>query len=488
VATKEASAGVASASPTRTGLAPLILLVAGLGIFYAVFARVALHAFPFSGDEYSYLLQAELFARGLLHAPTPAHAELLRIDHVILEPWVCSKYPPGTSALMALGVKAGAAWLVTPVEGVVALAAMASAARRLLSPRETLLAVALLGGAPLFAFQAATFFSHTAATMWLAIAFAAVLAWSLDGGAWRMVLAGAAIGCAFVTRPLDALLFGAALLSLRNLRAVTLAALAASPFAVLLLLYQRAQFGSPFVDGYTAYEPTFRAIYGAHTAGSPLSPRNLVDGEQLWHHLDILRAFVVDWTVPGTALLALLGWAALRNEARATPARRLAVTLVALFGGSLFVTIGGTDDGARPRYLSIALVPLAWLGARGWTSAKELLSKPLPRAAVRTLGAVIAVLPVIQLGAFLVERTPLLWQREGLQNAVEAQHVEGVVVVRAEYPTRYARNGPFFDGRALYVSAPPTMTPAEVSAAFPGRPIYEAHEGKQWTLVRAMPR
>ncbi|MGH7295294.1 MAG: hypothetical protein ACRELB_10185, partial [Polyangiaceae bacterium] len=223
MATKEASAGVAAAEPDRGGLGRVALLVVGLGIFYAVFARVALHAFPFSGDEYSYLLQAQLFARGLLHAPTPAHAELLRVDHVILEPWVCSKYPPGTSALLALGVRWGAPWLVTPIEGTVALCAMASAARRLLSPKEALLAVALLGGAPLFAFQAASFFSHTAATMWLALAFAAAVAWSLDGGAWRMALAGVAIGCAFLTRPLDAVLFGAALLALRSRRAVIVA-------------------------------------------------------------------------------------------------------------------------------------------------------------------------------------------------------------------------------------------------------------------------
>src|SRR5580693_9109330 len=103
-------------------------LVAGLGVFYAVLARVGFHGFAYSGDEYSYLLQAELFARGVLHAPTPGHAELLRVDHVILEPWVCSKYPPGTSALLALGVRCGAPWLVTPVEAVVALTAMAAAA------------------------------------------------------------------------------------------------------------------------------------------------------------------------------------------------------------------------------------------------------------------------------------------------------------------------------------------------------------------------
>ena len=61
-----------------------------------------------------------------------------------------------------------------------------------------------------------------------------------------------------------------------------------------------------------------------------------------------------------------------------------------------------------------------------------------------------------------------------------------MVVVRAEYPTRYARNGPFFDGRALYVSAPETMEAADVARLFPGRTVWEAHEGKTWAVTLAV--
>jgi hypothetical protein len=57
-------------------------------------------------------------------------------------------------------------------------------------------------------------------------------------------------------------------------------------------------------------------------------------------------------------------------------------------------------------------------------------------------------------------------------------------VVRAEYPTRYARNGAFFDRPVLYVSPPATTSVDEVAAAFPGRALYEAREGKAWTVER----
>jgi hypothetical protein len=75
--------------------------------------------------------------------------------------------------------------------------------------------------------------------------------------------------------------------------------------------------------------------------------------------------------------------------------------------------------------------------------------------------------------------------REGLEKTVAADGIrEGVVVVRAEYPTRYARNGAFFDRPVLYVS-PLATTPVEaIAAAFPGRALYEAREGKQWSVER----
>ncbi|HEX8791607.1 MAG TPA: hypothetical protein VF765_11700 [Polyangiaceae bacterium] len=454
-----------------------LALVAAIGAVYATFARLALHAFPYSGDEYSYFLQAELFARGVLHAATPAHTELLRVDHVLLAPWVCSKYPPGTSALLALGVRLGVPWIVTPLEGVVALVAMRAAARRLLGERDAFVAVAVLGGAPLFVFQAASFYSHTASLMWLAIAFALAVAFTAEGGAWRMLVAGAAIGCAFLTRPLDAVLFGLALLSLRAWRPVALAAAGAVPFVALLLAYQAAQFGSPFTDGYAAYQPEFTAIYGASTARPAFSPFNAIDPPQIWHHLDILRSFLVDWTVPCTALLALLGWAVLRDDTRVAGARRLAVALVAIFAVTLWVTIGDTDDGARPRYLTTTLLGLAWLAAPGWRRACDIAQSSVGRRAARAVGIVLWVVPVVQLGAFVVERMPQIWVREGLAEGVAHAGIErGVVVVRAKYPTRYARNGPFFDRPVLYVSAPATTSADEVAAAFPGRDVYEAHE------------
>jgi 4-amino-4-deoxy-L-arabinose transferase-like glycosyltransferase len=461
-----------------------VLLIALLGVVYALLSRVALNGFPFSGDEYSCVLQAELFARGLLHAPAPPHPELLRVDHVVVDAWVRSKYPPGTAAMLALGVRAGAPWLVTPLEGVVALVAVWRTTLAHLGPRAALLAIVSMGLSPLFAFQAATFFAHVPATMWLALAFAAVSLWVRSGASAWPVLAGAAIGCALLTRPGDAAFFAAALLALRSRRVLVLAAVGAAPFAVAHFWYQAAQFGSPLTDGYHAYEPTFRAIYHEDT-GHPISLLYLLSPKEQANHLDVLRAFVVEWTIPGTVLLAVVGARAIGSEHPARVMRDFAIAIALIPAAVLFVSIADPDDGARPRYLSTALISVAFLTGPGWDAALSALVSLLgPRLTRATAWAAIVSAPV-QVGAFLGHRIPEVWTREGLFTAVESAGIDsGVVIVRAEWPTRYARNGPFFDRPVLYLSAPAQMTAEEVAGLYPGRPVYEAFEGRRWKVIQ----
>jgi len=466
-----------------TALALAILIACG--VMYALVARFALDAFPFSGDEYSLALQAEMFARGILKAPAPEHAEWLRVDHVIIDRWVRSKYPPGASALLAFGARAGVAWIVTPIEGVVALLVTWLSTRRLLGPRQALIALVTLGLAPLFAFQAASFYTHTAATMFLAIGFAGIGAWFRTHRSAWMVLVGAAIGCTFLTRPIDALLFGAAMMSLRSARATFIAALSATPFVLVNCLYQNAQFGSPFLDGYHVYRPTLAALYGSTTAANPILLSHLWNPVQLWNHIDVYRAFVVDWTVPGTALVALVGAFAIGREHRARPMRTFSIALIATYLAALLLTIDDVDDGARARYLSSVLIPAAFLTAAGFAAASAALANRFGPRVRTTLVVIALVFAPTQLAAFLVTRVPLVWKREGLYRAVERAGIhDAIVVVRATHPSRYARNGGLFDRPVLYLSAPATTSAETIATAFPGRPVWEAHEGEPWTLSR----
>jgi hypothetical protein len=468
----------------RAALALALAILVVLGASYVLLAGLALDRFPYSGDEYSLALQGELFAHGALAAPAPDHAEWLQIDHVVIDHRVRSKYPPGAPALLAIGARWGVAWLITPCEAVIALLLVWRTTRRLLGPRPALVALLALGIAPLFMFQAASFYAHTATMMVLAVAFDAIAAWTHDHRRRWLVLAGVAIGCAFLVRPVDAILFGTAMLALRSVRAVAITAASALPLVAVNLAYQAAVFGSPFTDGYHAYEPAFRALYGAETAANPVSLAHLVSAVQQWNHIDIYRALVVDWTVPGTALIALVGATAIGRDHPVRAMRTFSLALVAVFAGALLPMIADPDDGARPRYLSVTLIPLALLAAAGFAPACAMIAARFGRRVRTILVVVVVVFALAQLASFLQDRIPKVWKREGLYQATAALHLrDAVVVVRAQYPSRYARNGPWFDG-VLYLSAPPETTLDQVRGAFPGRQIWEAREGEPWSLRR----
>src|SRR5262249_4831087 len=80
--------------------------------------------FPLSGDDYSYLYQAKLFASGKLYAHDPLYNHALPFydclstslfrDH---QGYRFSQYPPGWPALLAVGVKLGVTWLINPLLG-----------------------------------------------------------------------------------------------------------------------------------------------------------------------------------------------------------------------------------------------------------------------------------------------------------------------------------------------------------------------------------
>lgn len=54
-------------------------------------------------DENSYLLQAEIFARGRWTVPSPPIPDFFEQPHVLVVPAVASKYPPGHALLLSLG-------------------------------------------------------------------------------------------------------------------------------------------------------------------------------------------------------------------------------------------------------------------------------------------------------------------------------------------------------------------------------------------------
>jgi hypothetical protein len=216
-------------------------------------------------DEMAQLLHARAFASGDLALPTPVPAGRVILNGVLTPEGWASVYPPGHTALLALGHLAGTPWLVGPVLlGVTA--AFASLALDLLVPeRPGTARAAGLGVAtsPFLLLLGSGYLSHVsvAAASSLALYFS-VRAWR-DGAAWALP-AGAAAGFAVTARPWSGLVLGAFLTAgvwaaawwregrsiswlLRRGLASTLGAL---PFGLALLTYDARLFGAPFRLGY----------------------------------------------------------------------------------------------------------------------------------------------------------------------------------------------------------------------------------------------
>jgi hypothetical protein len=188
--------------------------------------------------------------------------------------------------------------------------------------------------------------------------------------------------------------------------------------------------------------------------------------------------------VPGSVVAALFGAQAIGKDHPQRAMRQFSIAVIAAFVIGLLPMISDPDDGPHPRYLSITLIPIALLAAAGFPPICEAIAARFG-ARVRALAVVLAVLfSLAALGAVLEERIPKVWAREGLYAAV-AEHAvhNAAVIVRARYPSRFARNSPF-DADVMYLSPPVETSTGEIASAYPDRQIWVAHEGVPWTLER----
>ena len=472
---------VAAAVPSPAGdSSPRLRALAAAAIVAALalclgLARFGLQTFPVSGDEYSYRLQAEIFAAGKLALPAPAHPRLFEVDHVLLAPNVRSKYPPGWPALLTTGTLVGLPWIVNPLLAALTLAALFGATRRLYGSAAAVLAVVLLGFSPFLLFQGASFHSHPSELFALALAFYCLVRAQTPWRPGWAVGAGLAIGLAFLIRPLDGLVFAAAMIVwLRSQpRLVLVTGAAALLVAALLPVYQALQFGSPLTSGYAAYNPVLREIYGdwaTHAAG----PGYLLSPAAQWGHV---RWFLdlATWLVPGTLVLSLYGLARRWRQLSAAPVHRFLLLLLGLQVLVVLCMSGDQGDSYGPRYLVPALLPLAVGAAAGFARARLWLGPrgllPGPRATAGLIAALVAC-GLLRGGTLLEHHRADIQRRSGLYRQVAAAKLDNaVVIVKDQFPTRLTRNGPRFDGPVLYVSNW-GLSDAAVADLFPGRTTY----------------
>jgi hypothetical protein len=240
-------------------------------------------------DALAQFVHARFLAEGLLAGPAGLPYEFWVVSNTFVTEngWV-SQYPPGHIAALAFGFAFGVVWLICPLLMAVTVAFTSLAAERLFPEDKVVarLGALLFAVSPFLMSLAAAQLSHVTVAALLAITVYCALRARVEGWSWA-VAAGLAVGVAFATRPLSALVLGSVVTvgvwatglarherPLRYLVIRLAAALVgALPPGLAVAAYNAHFFGSPFRFGYIAYfGPNHGLGFHPDPLGNPFGP------------------------------------------------------------------------------------------------------------------------------------------------------------------------------------------------------------------------
>jgi hypothetical protein len=479
-------------TPDRTGAAPWISapatppLVAAAILIHIVLAfvtcRFTLQAYPNAGDEYAYLLSAEMFSQGRLSVPSPEHREFFDLFHVLNDGKFYGKYPPGWPLILAIGVSFGVPWVVNPILGGLTIYTLYSICRNHFAAGTDTLVLLLASANPFLVFNSASYFSHSACLLLVCLAFHALFDWmAAPRSTAAPAFFGLASGFAFAVRPFTAVAIFvpacaiAALHARRNPAArppASRLAIAAAPALAalgLFLLYNHLQTGNAFEQPFTRYSP----------GDAPSLPKTFSEtGRRLWDNIGLRLVQLTLWLPLSVPLAALFA----ARRPGSVPARILLASSASLLAAYyLFAPLPGTQYG--PRYMYEAA------GALLIVSACALKETP------RMAAAALAVSLLVGLGILVHqsrERAEEIRLKKNPYDLVRERNLsQALVFIRTGVGSAPAldltRNGLRFDGSVLYVLDRGDRN-GTLLAEHPDRKayVYEYDESRKIGLLRTL--
>jgi hypothetical protein len=470
----------------------------------SLIANFILERIPHVQDSITYFFQGQTLARGRLWAPAPPAPDAFDQEFLLVRKgrWF-GKYPPGFPLLLALGVRVGVPWLVNPLLATLTIPLLYALGCELYDRRIGLLAALLGATSPFFLFLSGSYMSHSAELFWLLLTMVCWIRSNRSTTPSRYALvAGGALGMAFLTRQVAAITVGAAFIGVESFsggrlrsRLPQLALVAAlSLSAVFLLLgYQWAVTGKPFEDPRLLYWPYDRIGFGPETGNNANLAHYDAAGEVVRWYQDPDRPPA--WHTPSRGLrnlsenlqeleVHLYGWLPIVTLAfvwllflLTSPARSdwvLFATTAGLAAAHLSYWAHGIMYG--PRYYYAVLPALVLLTARGiQTLAHRVGSKPaLTVLALLISSNLLVNIPYqtnVYRGYNFVSRDPL----DFVTNAVETPAlvlVAGELDNWWEYGALFAANTPWLDGPIIVARDPGASRRTWLIDHFPGRQVY----------------
>ena len=188
-----------------------ILIISILGVLLSIIlSGIYLNFSYFEPDTVSYLFQAKLFAEGKISVPAPPEYGFSSSPHInILNGKWYSKYPFGNALMLMFGVFVNAPWLIPALATGGALFFLFLFVRETYNKPIALIAAVIALISPATAGMGSTWFSEPVSRFYLALyLFALIRTLNGAGNVLYPLLSGFALGYAFNTRPLSAIVFG----------------------------------------------------------------------------------------------------------------------------------------------------------------------------------------------------------------------------------------------------------------------------------------
>jgi 4-amino-4-deoxy-L-arabinose transferase-like glycosyltransferase len=520
---------------SRPYLPAIALFLAGT-VASAAACLMVLDGIPHVQDDVGYLFQGKIFSLGRSAVPVPPGAEFFEHSFIqMYEGRWFAKYPPGYPLLLVPAIWAGMPWLVNALSAGVSLALVYAAGLRMFGVHVAAWAGLLGLVSPWVIFMSGSYMSHPTTMMWVALFLYALVLMRVQGSRFKVqgsafdgqgvsksparnvlrfagypLLAGFAIGMAFITREWTALGIGVGAMlwalgdlalvpgeRLRRLARYTLVIVGFVP-PLLFLLYENRQLMGDWLR--TAQElvgsydrPGFGPGHGDAEGHTPaLGVFNaLVYGRSL-------ATLFNGWPGPFALATVFLGLFAWVGEGR----RKLgwdALLWLSTAGlvGAYFLWWSATTI-FGPRYWYEAMPFLLLIAGRGldllgrWDSgfgmrgARSVSGSAIPQSAMRWLvpGFIFGVFTVNSLSQSLPNQVNIYKDYNdvstvALENAEAARLKNALVFVelhparpRRDYGKVFFANDPLLRGDIVYARDLGAERNESLMEHFPGREPY----------------
>jgi len=189
----------------KTANAILIAMLLMAFTAYSLISYCVFDNYPMSMDEYNYWYQAQIFASGKTHLSVEGLPGALKEGYMIwADGKAFTKYGPGFSLILSLGVMVGVPGLVNPFLAALTLLFLFLLVRSFVGTRYGLIVLLLAATSPSFWGYAASYFAHSLSLFLSTLSFYLIRQFELSKSPRLLILLGFTFGYAIVTRAADA--------------------------------------------------------------------------------------------------------------------------------------------------------------------------------------------------------------------------------------------------------------------------------------------